>query len=216
MMDIKETFLAANSALTELVVRVRPEHLALEVPAYARFHDGQTLRDSLNIMAYENQCVPKVLAGETGLTTNPEFDGDLIGDDLAGNYERLASEANASVRAHADLERTVHMSYADVPASGYLSDISLNRTMALYDAAALTGLEPHLADEAIHAVHAIAPRMANSCGRWGSSRRRSPFGRRQRRGPIPGLHRPTAKGQVGARGGCRRVTGSAADFGVAR
>ena len=103
-MDIKETFIAANSALTDLVRRVRPEHLTLEAPAYARFHDGQTLRDSLNIMAYENQCVPKVLAGETGLATNPEFDGDLLGDDLAGNYERLAAEANASVRAHADLD----------------------------------------------------------------------------------------------------------------
>ena len=44
-MDIKETFIAANSALTDLVLRVRPEHLALEVPAYARFHDGQTLRN---------------------------------------------------------------------------------------------------------------------------------------------------------------------------
>ena len=28
--------------------------------------------------------------------------------------------------------------------------------MALFDAAALTGLEPHLSDEAIRAVHAIA------------------------------------------------------------
>ena len=155
-MEIKETFVAANSALTDLVRRIRPEHLTLEVPAYARFHDGQTLRDSLNIMAYENQCVPKVLAGESGLTTNPEFDGDLLGDDVTRNYERLASEANASVRAHADLDQTVHMSYADVPARGYLSDISLNRTMALYDAAALTGLEPRLPDDAIREIHAIA------------------------------------------------------------
>ena len=155
-MDIKDTFIDANSALTDLVLRVRPEHLAIEVPAYARFHDGQTLRTSLNLMAYENQCVPRVLAGETGLATNPEFDGDLLGDDLAGNYERLASEANASVRAHADLEQIVHISYGDVPAGSYLSDISLNRALALYDAAALTGLKPDMPDEAIHAIHAIA------------------------------------------------------------
>ena len=155
-MNIKDTFIAANSALTDLVLRVRPEHLALGVPAYARFHDGQTLRTSLNIMAYENQCVPRVLAGESGLKTNPDFDGDLLGDDVAGNYGRLASAANATVRSHADLDRIVHMSYADVPARGYLSDISLNRTMALYDAAALTGVEPHLPDEVIRAVHAIA------------------------------------------------------------
>jgi hypothetical protein len=155
-MDTKETFIAANSSLTELVLRIGPEDLAFMVPAYARFHDGQTLRTSLNLMAYENLCVPKVLAGESGLTTNPEFDGDLLGDDLAGNYERLASEANASVRAHADLGRIVHISYGDVTASRYLSDISLNRAMALFDAAALTGLDPHLPDEAIHAIHAIA------------------------------------------------------------
>ena len=155
-MDIKDTFVAANSALTDLVLRLRPEHLALQVPAYARFHDGQTLRDSVNLMAYENLCVPKVLAGETGLTTNPEFDGDLIGDDVSANYEHLASAADASVRAHDDLDRIVHMSYADVPAARYLSDISLNRTMALYDFAALTGLEPQLADEAVGAIHEIA------------------------------------------------------------
>jgi uncharacterized protein (TIGR03086 family) len=155
-MDIKDTFLAANSALTDLVLRVRPEHLALEVPAYARFRDGQTLRDTLNLMAYENLCVPKVLAGETGLATNPEFDDDLLGDDMAGSYERRASEANAAVRDHGDLERTVHISYGDVPAGRYLSDISLNRTMTLYDTAALTGLQPDMPEEAIEAIHAIA------------------------------------------------------------
>ncbi len=66
-MDAKEIFLAANTALTELVLRVPQEDLGLEVPAYARFHEGQTLRASLNLMAYENLCVPKVLAGESGL-----------------------------------------------------------------------------------------------------------------------------------------------------
>ena len=155
-MDTKETFIAANSALTELVLRVRPEDLALEMPAYARFHDDQRLGTSLNIMAYENLCVPKVLAGESGLATNPEFDGDLLGSDVTGNYDRLAAEANASVRAHADLDQVVHISYGDVSAGRYLSDISLNRTMTLFDVAALTGLEPHLSDEAIEAVHAIA------------------------------------------------------------
>ena len=155
-MDTKETFIAANSALTALVVSVRPEDLALKMPAYARFHDDQTLSTTLNLMAYENLCVPKVLAGESGLATNPEFDGDLLGDDLAGSYERLASEANTSVRAHADLDQVVHISYGDVSASRYLSDISLNRAMTLYDVAALTRLDPHLSDEAIHSVHAIA------------------------------------------------------------
>jgi hypothetical protein len=119
-MDIKQTFSTANDALTDLVLRVRPEHLLLEVPAYAR------------------------------------FDGDLLGDDLASNFDDLATAANDSVRIHADLDQIVHISYGDVPAGSYLSDVSLNRTMTLYDTAALTGLEPRLSEEAILAVHAIA------------------------------------------------------------
>lgn len=59
------------------------------------------------------------------------------------------------------------MSYADVPARGYLSDISLNRTMALYDGAALTGLEPRLPDEAIRAIHAIATQNGDLLRRMG-------------------------------------------------
>ena len=35
-MDIKQTFIAANSALTDLVLRVRPDQLALEVPPMPR------------------------------------------------------------------------------------------------------------------------------------------------------------------------------------
>ena len=205
-MDTKETFIAANSALTELVLRVRPEDLSLKVPAYARFHDDQTLRASLNLMAYENLCVPKVLAGESGLATNPEFDGDLLGDDLAGNYERLASEANASVRAHADLDQIVHISYGDVSASRYLSDISLNRAMTLFDVAALTGLDPHLSDEAIQAIHAIASDVGDLLRQMGIFPPEiAVSGRRDPGGPIPGLHRPTAQGQLGP----RRVTASA-------
>ena len=172
-MDIKQTFIAANSALTDLVLRVRPDHLALEVPAYAAFNDGQTLRTSLNLMAYENLCVPLVLAADAGLATNPEFTGDLLDNDLPGNYERLAAKANASVRDHADLDQIVHISYGDVPAASYLSDISLNRTMALYDAAGLTRLEPHLSEDAISSIHAIALEKGDSFGRWASSRPRS-------------------------------------------
>ena len=48
------------------------------------------------------------------------------------------------------------MSYADASAGRYLSDISLNCTMALYDIAALTGLEPDLPAETISAVNEIA------------------------------------------------------------
>jgi uncharacterized protein (TIGR03086 family) len=166
-MDIKDTFLTTNSALTDLVAGVRAEHLKLAMPPYARLLDDQTVRTTLNIMAYENECVPRVLAGETGLATNPEFKGDLLGDDLAGNYRRLGDLANEAVRGHDDLERVVHISYGDVPAGRYLSDISLNRAMTLFDLAALTGLEPDLPDDAIESLQIIAAGVAGMLRQMG-------------------------------------------------
>ena len=79
----------------------------------------------------------------------------------------LRPRRTKAVRGHADLEKTVHISYGDVPAGRYLTDISLNRAMALYDAAALTGLEPHLSDDAIQALHAIASEAGDMLRKMG-------------------------------------------------
>jgi hypothetical protein len=166
-MDIKDTFISTNRALTDLVAGIRAEHLSLVMPAYARLHDDQTVGTTLNIMAYENQCVPRVLAGETGLATNPAFEGDLLGDDFVGSYRRLAVLANDTVRSHQDLERIVHISYGDVPAARYLSDISINRALTLYDLAALTGLEPDLSNDVIGSLQGIATQVAGQLRQMG-------------------------------------------------
>ena len=72
--------------------------------------------------------------------------------------------------------------------------------MALYDAAALTGLEPHLPDEVIQAVHAIASQNGELLRKMGIfppeiavSGEAAPEDR------FLGLHRPRAQGQISAR-----------------
>ena len=83
---------------------------------------------------------------------------------------------------------------------GLARDISLNRTMALYDAAGLTGLKPHLADEAIRAVHTIATQNGDLLRRMGIFPPEIAISSDAVAEPIPRLHRPAAQGQVGARG----------------
>jgi hypothetical protein len=160
-MDIKTVFTTTNQALTDLVADIKPEQLTLQMPAYAGSHDGQTLRETLNILAYENWCVPKVLAGETGLASNTDFKDDLLGDDYLKNYLVLSKLANDSVREHQDLERIVHISYGDFPAKSFLTDISVNRCLALYDIAALTGLDSDLPDDIIQGLYDICHQYAS-------------------------------------------------------
>jgi hypothetical protein len=160
-MHIKENFITVNQALTDLVDDIKPEHLGLVPPAYARYREGQTLRDSLNALAYENLCVPKVLAGESGLVANSDFSDDLLGDNYIKNYLRLSAEANDSVRNHPDMESVAHVTYADYDAKAYLTDITLNRALALYDIAAMTGLQANLPGNVIQALYVIASQYAD-------------------------------------------------------
>ena len=195
-MDIKDTFIAANSALTDLVQRVRPEHLSLEVPAYARFHDGQTLRTSLNIMAYENQCVPRVLAGETGLATNPEFDGDLLRDDSQATTS--ASPPTQSVRPlprrprsdrpHVICRRPgewLPVRYLAQPNDGPLRRRGVDRPRATSHRRG----DPRVSTRSRR-------RTANSCEEWGSSRPRS---RSRATPPRRIVSWPTSAGSPGTR-----------------
>ncbi len=155
-MDVKKLFVATNQALTDAVKQITPEQFELEVPAHMRYRDGQVLKTTINILAYENLCVPKVLHGETGLATNTEFDEDLLKDDPMANYEKLSDAANEAARAQTDMKQVVHISYGDFPASDYLSDISLQRSTAAYDIGALTGVDVSLPEDVVKGLWDIA------------------------------------------------------------
>lgn len=155
-MDIKDLFIACNQALTAVVIQVKPEQLTLQVPAHMSYGNNQHLERSLEILAYENYCVPKVLAGETGLAGNKESAGDLLQEDYVTNYIKLGNAANEAVKQLSNLEKEVHISYGDFPASSYLTDISIQRSTAAFDVAELIGAEVVLADEAVNALQDIA------------------------------------------------------------
>ncbi len=161
IMDIKKLFIATNQALTDVIKQITPEQFEMKVPAHMRYSDGQVLKTTINILAYENLCVPKVLHGEIGLAINKEFNEDLLKDDLVGNYERLSHVANEAVKSHADLEQIVHISYGDFPASGYLTDISIQRSTSAYDIGMLIGVDVSLPEDAVKGLWSIAVSYAD-------------------------------------------------------
>ncbi len=152
-MDIKELFIKTNQALNDIVQQVTPEQLDLAMPAYASFHEGQKLRTNINICAHENASVVPMLAGEK-VPNNQEFTEDYLKDDYKGNFARLTDEANKAVSdcSEDDLNRIVHMSYADAPARGYLNDIVVQRCTSAVDIAHAAGISFDWPEEHVQAI----------------------------------------------------------------
>jgi len=152
-MDIKELFTKTNQALNDIVQQVTPEQLELVMPSYASFNEGQTLRTHLNICSYENASVTPMLAGEK-VPGNQEFNEDYLKDDYKGNFARLTEEANNAVLgcSEGDLDRIVHMSYADTPARSYLTDIVIQRSSAAIDIAQTASISFDWPEEHVQAI----------------------------------------------------------------
>ena len=154
-MNIQELFIQTNQALNDIVVQVKPEQLELKVTAQAAYLDGQTLRTTINVCAYENLCVPRMLAGEKDIPTNDTVTDDYLKSDVVANYTALTDSANRAVRECKDLDQMVHMSYATVPASDYLKDIVVQRSTTAFDIAKFAGISFQWSDELVKAIRGV-------------------------------------------------------------
>lgn len=164
--DIKQLFIAVNEALSDVVSQADASQLDKELTAVTAYEEGQTLKSYINILAYENDCVPKVLNGEKDFVLNADFEGDLLEGDVASSFKRLTDQANQAV-TDCDLEKTVHISYGDFPASGYLTDITIQRAYAILDVADFTGATINMTDDVIDGVIAITAPYADTLREYG-------------------------------------------------
>ncbi|MDQ3655133.1 MAG: hypothetical protein M3457_08650, partial [Chloroflexota bacterium] len=148
----------ANKLLTAVVNQVTTGQMDQVIPDELSWRKGITLRDAMNVGAYENKCVPEVLAGAGKLPSNDEFMEDLLGDDPLGNYNRYSTVANTAALELDDPDRTVHISYGDFPARDYLRDITINRSLGAHDIATFIGVDARFSDELTQGMwDAISP-----------------------------------------------------------
>ena len=150
-MDIRKLFTATNQALNDIVIIINDDDLNLDVPQHMAYSDGQTLRTTLNILAYENACVPRMLAGEKDIPSNDKLTDDYLQNDFVSRYAELTASANAAAES-CDLDKTVYMSYATVPANQYLNDIIIQRSTAAFDIAQLAGITFQWPEELVQGI----------------------------------------------------------------
>jgi uncharacterized protein (TIGR03086 family) len=113
--------------------------------------DGWDVRALVNHVTGEDLWTAPLLAGKTIADVGDRFDGDVLGDDPVGAFASAGSEATG---ASADVppDRTVHLSFGDVPASEYLNQLAADHLIHAWDLAAATGGDRNFDPEVVAAV----------------------------------------------------------------
>ncbi|MDX1658361.1 MAG: TIGR03086 family metal-binding protein [Nitriliruptorales bacterium] len=113
------------------------------------------VRDVVGHLTTECLWVPEILAGKTIEEVGDRFEGDMLGDQPRQAFDAAADGALAAMADLDDLQRTVHLSFGDVPAEVYAWQLFTDALVHGWDAgrgAGLdVGLDPDLCEAALAA-----------------------------------------------------------------
>jgi uncharacterized protein (TIGR03086 family) len=93
------------------------------------------VRTLANHVVGELLWVSPLLEGTTIAEVGDRFDGDILGDDPLGAWASAAADARSAASEPGAQERTVHLSFGDVPASEYLCQVTSDLVIHSWDLA---------------------------------------------------------------------------------
>jgi len=135
---------------------------------------GWSVRDLVHHVVLEERWTPPLMAGATIADVGDALDGDLLGPEPAAAHAAAAAAALAAVMGDGALERTVHLSFGDVPGAEYARQLAADHLVHAWDLARALGADEQLdpdaasavldwfagAEDAYRAAGAIGPRVA--------------------------------------------------------
>jgi uncharacterized protein (TIGR03086 family) len=152
--DLIEQYRRSVAGFTERVRQVAADQWRKPTPCA-----GWDVRTLVNHIVNEERWIPSMLAGATVAEVGDRFDGDLLGDDPVGNAADAAQQADAAVAEPGALDRTVHLSFGDFPATEYLRQLLADHLVHSWDLAA-----------AIGADRSLDPDVLRACAEWFTDR----------------------------------------------
>jgi len=130
------------------------------------------VRALVNHIVSGNLWVPELVGGRTIAEVGDRLDGDVLGDDPVGAYDRSAAVAAAAFRAPGAMDTPVAVSYGPVPGSVYCGHRFLDVLIHGWDVARSTGrdaaLDPALVEACWEVVEPQAGMLAGS-GMFGTA-----------------------------------------------
>ena len=154
MSEIRDRFQRAQAHFGELVHQVKDDQWGDPTPC-----TDWDVRALVNHLVYEAQWAVPLLEGQTIAQVGDRFEGDLLGDDPTTSYD-AALEATSRAVASVDLDRIVHLSFGDLPASDYLTQLTSDFVVHAWDLARGIGADDTMDPDMVSFVYAAAEPQA--------------------------------------------------------
>lgn len=123
-----------------------------------------TARDLLNHLVSEQWWVPHLLAGQTLEEVGDRYDGDLVGDDPLGAWQRASARARQAWD-EAELTGEVHVTGGTAATEDYGWQMTLDLAVHAWDLARGTGGDEHLDPGLAGQLHEVfAPQVEDFQG----------------------------------------------------
>jgi uncharacterized protein (TIGR03086 family) len=114
------------------------------------------VRDLVNHLVSEQLWVAHLLAGATLAEVGDRYDGDVLGDEPVGAWERAAAEAREAWTAPGVLERRVQLSFGETDGADYCWQMTFDRAVHAWDLATAIGapqpIRPDVAEELLRTM----------------------------------------------------------------
>jgi uncharacterized protein (TIGR03086 family) len=121
-----------------------------------------SVRELVRHLVYEELWAPPLLAGQTIADVGDRFEGDILGADPQVAWKEAAAAAVAAASPDVS-DRTVHLSFGDVPGKEYLGQLTADHVIHAWDLARATGGDERLDPELVEFVHGF---MAPQVDQW--------------------------------------------------
>jgi uncharacterized protein (TIGR03086 family) len=185
-MELEELYRRSVDGFAERVRLVPEDRWSAPTPC-----TDWDVRALVNHVVGEQRWSVPLFAGATIEEVGDRFNGDLLGTDPVGSAWEAAAAAKDAMSAPGALDRTVHLSFGDTPASEYADQLLADHLVHAWDLAAATGSAPTLDADAVRhcaawftdredlyrQAGAIGPRVEVPAGASGQDRLIASFGR---------------------------------------
>lgn len=139
----------------------------VEVVGKDQWHDPTPctewdVHDLVNHIVNEARWVRPLLEGKTLAQVGDSLDGDLLGSDPQGAWRAARDEELDAVRSLDSLERSVHVSWGQIPAGVYLHQVLMDHLVHAWDLARAVGADEGLDPELVEYCYRGAKQAEDS------------------------------------------------------
>ncbi|MGH3450002.1 MAG: TIGR03086 family metal-binding protein [Haloechinothrix sp.] len=156
-MELLDAHHTAMDGFDRIVRRATDQDWSLPTPC-----TEWNVRDLVNHLVYEQLWAPELLHGATLEEVGDRFDGDVLGEDPAASWTEAAGNARAAFAEPGALDRSVHVSVGQIPATDYGWQMITDLAVHGWDLATAIGVPSAIGDELANQLLEIARPQVDS------------------------------------------------------